>query len=433
MAGKSKRNSERELKPKLRFPEFDSEWTEEPLSESAEIINEKAGEKKCIFLSITSGVGLVSQQEKFGRTIAGKSYKNYYLIRRNDFAYNKSATKEYPQGYIAMYSGDEVASVPNSIFTCFRVDEEVLVPEYVDYLFHSNHHGRWLQKFITVGARAHGSLSVNDDDLLAMPVPRPSGKTSLAEQTKIAGCLSSLDELIGAESRKLETLQAHKKGLMQQLFPREGETLPHLRFPEFKHAPEWEARRLDEVGRVIRGSSPRPKGDPRYYGGPVPRLMVQDVTRDGKWVTPCIDSLTLEGAELSRPCPAGTLTIVCSGAIGVVSFLAVDACIHDGFLALVDVDETIATKDFLFHVLGTLGEQFQKGATHGGVFTNLTTAGIKEFEVSCPNVDEQSRIVEFLNSLDDLIHGQTQRLDELGAHKKGLMQQLFPSLEDAHA
>ena len=98
-----------------------------------------------------------------------------------------------------------------------------------------------------------------------------------------------------------------------------------------------------------------------------------------------------------------------------------------------DVDETVATKDFLFHVLGTLGAQFQKGATHGGVFTNLTTAGIKEFEVSCPDVAEQGHIVDFLNSLDDVIHGQARRLEQLGSHKKGLMQQLFPSLEDAHA
>ena len=54
-------------------------------------------------MSITSGVGLISQIEKFGREIAGESYKNYFVIRKNDFAYNKSATKEYPEGYIATY------------------------------------------------------------------------------------------------------------------------------------------------------------------------------------------------------------------------------------------------------------------------------------------------------------------------------------------
>ena len=252
-----------------------------------------------------------------------------------------------------------------------------------------------------------------------------------AEQRKIAACLTSLDEWIAAEGRKLETLRAHKTGLMQQLFPQEGESRPRLRFPEFRDAGNWDERKLKDVGRVIRGSSPRPQGDVRFFGGPIPRLMVQDVTRDGKWVTPCIDSLTEDGAKLSRPCPAGTLTIVCSGVVGIVSFLAVDACIHDGFLALVDIDETIVMNDFLFHALSTLRERFEKGATHGGVFTNLTTEAIKAFEVSCPSVLEQQRIATCLSSLDALNYTVSRKLDSLRMHKKGLMQQLFPSPEGA--
>jgi type I restriction enzyme, S subunit len=259
----------------------------------------------------------------------------------------------------------------------------------------------------------------------SFPVPQQP-----AEQQKIAECLSSVDELMAAQARKVDALKTHKKGLMQQLFPREGETQPRLRFPEFQNAGEWVVKKLEEIGRVIRGASPRPKGDPRYYGGPIPRLMVQDVTRDGKWVTPQIDSLTEEGAKLSRPCPAGTLTIVCSGAVGVVSFLAVDACIHDGFLALVDIDESLASKDFLFHRLSTLREQFERGATHGGVFTNLTTTGVDQLEIACPGPAEQQRIATCLSSLDALITAETQKLEALKTHKRGLMQQLFPSPEE---
>ena len=78
---------------------------------------------------------------------------------------------------------------------------------------------------------------------------------------------------------------------------------------------DWEVFKLAKLGRVIRGASPRPKGDKRYYGGNVPRLMVEDVTRDGKFVFPQIDFLTEDGAKLSRPCNKGTLTIVCSGTV----------------------------------------------------------------------------------------------------------------------
>jgi type I restriction enzyme S subunit len=215
------RDAKPALVPKLRFPEFrDQEgWETKTLGSVASISTEKVGDNTCIPMSITSGVGLVSQMEKFGRIIAGSSYANYLLLKKNDFAYNKSATKEYPEGFIALYVGDELAAVPNSIFTCFRIKEDSPDPQYLNYLFLGNLHGRWLRNFIEIGARAHGSLSIDEDDLLALPVPLPSGKTSLREQQKIADCLSSLDELIAAKTKKLDTLKVHKKGLMQQLFP----------------------------------------------------------------------------------------------------------------------------------------------------------------------------------------------------------------------
>jgi type I restriction enzyme S subunit len=114
-----------------------------------------------------------------------------------------------------------------------------------------------------------------------------------------------------------------------------------------------------------------------------------------------------------------------------VSFLAVDACIHDGFLALVDIDESLASKDFLFHRMSTLREQFERGATHGGVFTNLTTTGVDALEIAFPSPAEQQRIADCLSSLDALITAETQKHDALKNHKRGLMQQLFPSPEEA--
>ena len=91
--------------------------------------------------------------------------------------------------------------------------------------------------------------------------------------------------------------------------------------------------RLGNLCEIVRGSSPRPKEDPRFNGGSVPRLMVADVTRDGKYVTPRIDSLTKEGAALSRPMQKGDLVIAVSGNPGLPAILEIDACIHDGFVA----------------------------------------------------------------------------------------------------
>lgn len=197
---------------------------------------------------------------------------------------------------------------------------------------------------------------------------------------------------------------------------------PDLRFANF--VDDWILKRLDEIGTVIRGSSPRPQGDRRYYGGTVPRLMVADVTRDGKYVTPRVDFLTEEGARLSRPCKAGTLTIVCSGTVGIPSILAVDACIHDGFLALIDIDENVS-QDYVYHQLSTLRDKLEKCATHGGVFTNLTTSGVKAFEIAIPSYSEQLKIAAFLSAIDQKVGQLARKKELLLKYKKSVMQQIF--------
>lgn len=164
----------------------------------------------------------------------------------------------------------------------------------------------------------------------------------------------------------------------------------------------WQRVNVGDVAKVLRGASPRPKGDPRYYGGNVPRLMVADVTRDGRYVTPKIDSLTDAGARLSRPMPAGTLTIVCSGDVGTPSFLAVDACIHDGFLA-VDEIQPSCLPEYLYEVFQSLKARLERSATHGGVFTNLTTEILREFSFDLPPLPEQRKIAEILRTWDEAL------------------------------
>lgn len=188
---------------------------------------------------------------------------------------------------------------------------------------------------------------------------------------------------------------------------------------------DWDVNSIQNLGIVIRGASPRPKGDKRFYGGAVPRLMVEDVTRDGKYVTPSVDFLTEEGAKRSRPCPAGTLTVVCSGTVGVPSFLAVDACIHDGFLALVNIKKNVSS-DYLYHLLSTQQEKFDNSATHGGVFTNLTTAILKDFKVPIPSsFEEQRAIATALSDVDALITSLDKLIDKKRAIKTAAMQQLL--------
>lgn len=248
----------------------------------------------------------------------------------------------------------------------------------------------------------HIYISIIDKMEIAVP-------PTLQEQTAIATALSDTDALISSLEKLIAKKRNIKQGAMQELLkPKKG----------------WEVKRLGDIGSVIRGASPRPQGDKRYYGGSVPRLMVEDVTRDGKYVTPKVDFLTDEGAKKSRPCKNGTLTIVCSGTVGVVSILAVDACIHDGFLALVDIKNGYST-DFLYHKLSTLRTQFDSTATHGGIFTNLTTSSIRDFQTSFPPFELQNETAKILSDMDSEINLLESQLEKYRQIKSGMMQNLL--------
>ena len=115
------------------------------------------------------------------------------------------------------------------------------------------------------GTRRNASTAYRRSDI-SQPVPIPIPPISGPEQAKIADCLGSLDDLIAAEGRKLEALRQHKQGLMQQLFPQPGETVPRLRFPEFSEEGAWEETTIGNMGEVITGSTPSTSRRD-FYGG----------------------------------------------------------------------------------------------------------------------------------------------------------------------
>ena len=407
------------LRPKLRFAEFQGagDWTKEKLGSFASISTEKVGDKSCVPMSITSGVGLVSQEDKFGRVIAGDSYKNYLLLKQYDFAYNKSVTKEYPEGFLALYTGEKLAAVPNSIFTCFRTNGDSSAPQYLNYLFLGNLHGKWLRNFIQVGARAHGSLSISDSDLLALPVPLPKGETSLAEQQKIADCLSSLDELIAAQTRKVDALKTHKKGLTQQLFPREGKTQPRLRFPEFRGGKAWSIGKLGNIAenldnrRVPITSGDRESGAIPYYGASGVVDYVKDFIFDEDLL--CVSE---DGANLlARTYP---IAFPISGKTWVNN--------HAHVLKF----EHACTQKFVEIYLNSIKlDDFITGMAQ----PKLNKAMLDSVPIPCPAVSEQKRIADCVTALGDLIASELLRLDDLKTHKQGLMQQLFPNLNTSES
>ena len=161
--------------------------------------------------------------------------------------------------------------------------------------------------------------------------------------------------------------------------------------PRIAVDPDWAVAELGDLCTIVRGSSPRPKSDPRYYGGLVPRLMVADITRDGMYSVPLIDSLTEEGATKSRPMKKGDVIITVSGNPGLPTILAVDACIHDGFVGLRNMNDNV-NREYLY--LNLLQQHSANGnQSIGAVFKNLTIHQVKGFKIPMPTLETQCSIV----------------------------------------
>lgn len=422
-------NKKKEIVPKLRFPEYiGNKLKITKLGKISSIVKEKAGENKYTLMSVTSGVGLVPQEEKFGREIAGDSYKTYIVIKKYDFAYNKSATKQFPEGYISMLGEYDIAAVPNSIFTCFRITDSESYPPFFDYLWHNNYHGHWLRKYIEVGARAHGALSVDTKHLWSMPLVLPDFK----EQQKIADCLSSIDELIDAESRKLKALEKYKKGLMQKLFPEEGKTLPEWRFPEFQECGEWQKSTIAEVTSYVdyRGKTPVKSKEGVFLITAKNIKMGYIDYNVSKEYIPKDQYLEV----MSRGIPQlGDVLITTEAPCGNVAQIdKVDVALAQRVIKYRG-DKNKINNTFLKYVfLSPVFQSELKKNSTGGIVGGIKGSVLHQMSIKFPDdIIEQQKIADCLSEIDTMIKVQSNKVERLKSHKKGLMQGLFPSLEEA--
>jgi len=259
-------------------------------------------------------------------------------------------------------------------------------------------------------------------DILNLEAPFPL----LPEQHKIADCLSSVDELIAAQARKVDALKTHKKGLMQQLFPREGETQPRLRFPEFQNAGEWVDQSTGDFGKVVTGSTPS-TAQPAFYGGGIPFVSPADIS-DMRFVDQTKTTLTAEGFAETRPIRAGSVLFVCIGStIGKVAQNVHDCATNQQINAVVPSSKH--SDGFVYFALSFASERIALLAGRQAV-PIINKSLFSSVRILAPKLPEQHRIASCLSSLDALITAETQKHDALKTLKKGLMQQLFPSPEE---
>lgn len=386
--------------PDLRFPEFlnDGGWEEKLLGDVCFITNGKSNAQD----HIENGI-----YPLFDRSAIIKA-SNEYIFDTEAVIIPGEGMRFIPKYFIGKFDLHQRAYALKD-FTCIG-----------NFVYYSMNHR---SKLISEKAVQSTVLSLRLPILQNFPIQLPKAKD---EQQKIASCLSSLDQLITAQKEKLELLKNHKKGLMQNLFPQEGETVPKFRFPEFENDGKWDGKKLGTIGnpsmckRIFKEeTSPNGKNKIPFY----------KIGTFGKEPDAFISKELYEEYKSKFSFPKkGEILISASGTIGrLVVYDGEPAFFQDSNIVWISNKEENVLNKFLYYIYSLLTWQ----TSDGGIIKRLYNADLKNMDITFPeNKIEQNKIASCLSSLDSIISSQTDKIEKLQFHKKGLMQGLFPKMID---
>lgn len=389
------------LLPRLRFPEFQDsgEWEEKQLGKHILEFRQQSTIQDEFEVLTSAQSGLIRQKDYFDNDqIAERDNIGFNVIPPDYLTYRSRSDN---RRFYFNENNLDITGIISVYYPVFRIVDGS--NKFFVELF--SHYSKVIGKH-SVGT-SQTVLSLNELRRIKLPIPRE------AEQQKIADCLTSLDELITAQSQKVDALQAYKKGLMQNLFPAEGESVPRLRFPEFESAGEWELQPLGTVAenldnfRVPITESNRVKGEIPYYGASGIIDYVNDFIFDEDLL--CISE---DGANLIARTYSIAFSI--SGKSWVNN--------HAHVLRFENKSKQIILENYLNFI--NL-EDYLTGMAQ----PKLNRTMLDDIPIPLPNIEEQQRIAELLTAIDEQIIAQSETVEMLKSHKKGLMQGLFPSMD----
>ena len=399
-------SSQSKLVPKLRFPEFSDEWQTVSFKDVFERVTRKNKENNQNILTISAQQGLVSQEKFFNKIVAAKNVTNYYLLHKNDYAYNKSYSKGYPMGAIKRLIYDE-KGVVSTLYICFKLKNGT--ENFYDQYFSTGNLNPEIEKIAQEGARNHGLLNMSVGDFFEINIITPSEP----EQEKIAGLLTVVDEKIDILEQKIKLIQKYKKGLMQQIFSQK------LRFKDAngQNYPAWQTKKLGEIGPVsmckrIFKEQTKITGEIPFYkigtfGGNADAFIDFDIYNEYR-------------QKYSFP-KTGEILISAAGTIGrLVIFDGLPAYFQDSNIVWIANNEKIVINKFLYYCYANI--QWKTADT---TIARLYNDILKNITINIPEIIEQQKIADFLSAIDEKIDLENNKLTQAKLFKKSLLQRMF--------
>jgi type I restriction enzyme S subunit len=380
--------------PKLRFPQFANEdsWEQKPVGSIA--------------MSESSSMALNKLElKKNGYPVYGADSIVGYI---DEFQHNEkyiSIVKD-GSGVGRLNLCESQSSILGTLTSIKSRDEHKFHLVWIYYLLNTID----FSSYVKGAGIPHIYFSDFKNETVAVP--------SFLEQKKIASCLSSLDELIETHSQKLELLKAHKKGLMQNLFPAQGAKTSKVRFKEYNG--KWVEKTLGDVSKSYSGGTPTTT-QKEFYGGNIPFIRSAEINKEETELFLTEKGLKNSSAKLVSK---GDVLIALYGAnSGDVGISKIDGAINQAILCI----KTEFSNSFICQYLSSKKDWIVSRYIQGGQ-GNLSGEIVKSIIIPFPTKPEQQKIAFCLSHVDALITAQTEKIEQLKLHKKGLMQNLFPKI-----
>ena len=406
--------------PAIRFKGFTDTWEQRKLGEISESFEyglnaaatEYDGKHKYIRITDIDDSTHLFLQDNLTSPDVDFSTVDDYLLQKGDVLFARTGAS-VGKTYIYRPSDGDL------YFAGFLIRAKIKSDYDADFIFQNTLTDNY-DSYIRITSQRSGQPGVNAQEYanFALSVP------CLAEQKKIGAYFTNLDNLITLHQRKLEKLHNLKKAMLAKMFPQNGSVYPEIRFAGFTDA--WEQRKLGELVVIERGGSPRPIDD--YITDSPDGLnwvKIGDAPEQGNYITSTKEKIRPEGLSKTREVHPGDLILSNSMSFGKPYIMAIDGCIHDGWLSIKNTNNVFDLK-FLCVLLGTDQMLTQyKSMAAGSTVNNLNKELVGNTTVTYPSVEEQRTIGQFFEEIENLITIHQRKLEKLQNIKKSMLEKMF--------
>ena len=399
--------------PKIRFKGCTEDWEQRKLGEIVDRITRKNQDLvSTLPLTISAQYGLIDQNEFFDKRVASKDVSGYYLINKGEFAYNKSTSSDAPWGAIKRLDRYE-NGVLSTLYIVFAIKENADVDsDYMVTYYDTNLWHRGVREIAAEGARNHGLLNIAPADFFDTSLAIPQ---DIEEQKAIGRYFTELNSLITLHQRKCEETKKLKKYMLQKMFPKDGATVPEIRFAGFTE--DWEQRKL---GDIFAERTERANGDEELLSVTIANGVIRQADSDKRNIA----SEDKSNYKIVRigDVPYNSMRMW-QGAVGNSEY---DGIVSPAYTVLVPLGDSNG-KFFmeLFKKESSLKvfQRWSQGLTSDT--WNLKYPVLSTIEFSIPSPDEQMKVAEYFQSLDQLITLHQRKCNELQNIKKYMLQNMF--------